>query len=267
MKSPLTMLLFFSLMVSCQQRGRAGQEALLTETRSFGNVKFIAHMGLSSQAPANTLPAFEAAGKNGGFFGIETDVRETKDGEFVLYHDEDLSTRTSGKGTVISQTLQDVQSYEMLKGKNLAQYKNLKVPRLEDYLAICKKYGVTPVMHIKQVTDAGIPKLLKKISDAGLMEQAIVTGGKKDMQRFRDVDKNIQLYWINYLSNTGTDWAVTQNIHLNSDVKDVTTEKVAYAHKKGLKVGAWTVNDVKTVESLAKAGVDFVTTDYDMRTK
>lgn len=42
----------------------------------------------------------------------------------------------------------------------------------------------------------------------------------------------------------------------------MTKDEIAYAHEKGLKVGAWTVNDKKTIAKLAGDGVDFVTTDY-----
>lgn len=255
----LPLLVMFG--TACQQSRSKDLSSLAEAKVDFGNVQFIAHMGLSSKAPANTLPAFELAGKSGGFIGIETDVRETKDGEFVLYHDEDLKSRTTGSGTVISQTLANIQTYNISKGNKLSEYKDLKVPLLDDYLEICKKYHVKPVLHIKSVTDAGVKKLLDKLVVTDLFAEAIITGGKKDMMRFRKANKDVTIYWMNLLSNSGTDWAATENMHVNSDVADVTASEVAYAHKKGLKVGAWTVNDTKTIETLAKAGVDYVTTD------
>ena len=51
----------------------------------------IAHRGLfdnNSDAPENTLPAFEAAICNG--FGIELDVQMSLDGKLVVFHDWDL---------------------------------------------------------------------------------------------------------------------------------------------------------------------------------
>lgn len=51
----------------------------------------IAHRGLfdnNSDAPENTLPAFEAAIRKG--FGIELDVQMTLDGKLVVFHDWDL---------------------------------------------------------------------------------------------------------------------------------------------------------------------------------
>ena len=54
----------------------------------------IAHRGLSGLERENTYPAFIAAG-NRSYFGIETDIHKTADGEFVVIHDE-TTERVSG---------------------------------------------------------------------------------------------------------------------------------------------------------------------------
>ena len=61
-----------------------------TQTTDFRNrgewVQMIAHRGLSGLALENTNEAFLAAAKR-NFYGIETDVRITKDGKFILCHE------------------------------------------------------------------------------------------------------------------------------------------------------------------------------------
>lgn len=59
-------------------------------------VKMIAHKGLSGIEMENTCPAFVASG-NRSYFGIETDVHITKDGKFVVIHDETTERIYSGK--------------------------------------------------------------------------------------------------------------------------------------------------------------------------
>jgi glycerophosphoryl diester phosphodiesterase len=49
-------------------------------------MKVLAHRGISSSARENTAAAFAAAVEL-GVDGFETDVRRTKDGVLVLYHD------------------------------------------------------------------------------------------------------------------------------------------------------------------------------------
>ena len=50
-------------------------------------VKMIAHRGLSGIERENTCPAFVAA-CNRSYYGVETDVHITKDGKFIIIHDE-----------------------------------------------------------------------------------------------------------------------------------------------------------------------------------
>ena len=51
------------------------------------NTKVVAHRGLSGLEPENTVAAFVAAG-NRSYYGAECDVHVTKDGKFVVIHDE-----------------------------------------------------------------------------------------------------------------------------------------------------------------------------------
>ena len=60
------------------------------------NTSVIAHRGLSGIERENTCPAFIAAG-NRSYFGIETDVHVTKDGQFVIIHDETTERVSLGK--------------------------------------------------------------------------------------------------------------------------------------------------------------------------
>ena len=60
------------------------------------NTRVIAHRGLSGIERENTCPSFIAAG-NRSYFGIETDVHVTKDGQFVIIHDETTERVSLGK--------------------------------------------------------------------------------------------------------------------------------------------------------------------------
>ena len=53
---------------------------------SLGATLITAHRGSSSEAPENTIPAFEKAIEEGADY-VEMDVRLTSDGELVLMHD------------------------------------------------------------------------------------------------------------------------------------------------------------------------------------
>ncbi|MDO5292831.1 MAG: Ig-like domain-containing protein [bacterium] len=220
----------------------------------------VAHMGLIYEAPSNSMPAFQKAADSNAFMGIETDVQETADGEFVLIHDSDIKSRTDGSGLVSRLSLQQVLSASMNKGTNISQYKNLHIPRLEEYLMLCKEKGMTPVLHIKSISSYS--KFVDKLKEYGLEKTAIITGSKATMQKFRQVDKNVTLSWLCYLTKGNIDWAAKNNMDLNVSYADVTQDLCDYAHKKNIKVGAWTVNSYSTAKRVLYQGIDFITGDY-----
>lgn len=59
----------------------------------------IAHRGASQEAPENTLAAFARAVADGAD-GVELDVRLTRDGVPVVFHDDDLARLTGAHGPI-----------------------------------------------------------------------------------------------------------------------------------------------------------------------
>lgn len=60
-----------------------------TEKVNLANVQMIAHRGVSGLERENTNAAFIAAG-NRSYYGIETDAHRTKDGHYVIFHDDNM---------------------------------------------------------------------------------------------------------------------------------------------------------------------------------
>ena len=60
----------------------------------------------------NTIPSIAAAFDDGADV-VEIDIRQTKDGEFVLFHDFGLDCRTNGNGLVIAHTLGELKELDV----------------------------------------------------------------------------------------------------------------------------------------------------------
>ena len=75
------------------------------------DVMLYAHRGSSVLAPENTMPAFELALKYGADI-MEIDVRLSRDGHVVVFHDERLDRTTNGRGRVIDSSLAQLQALD-----------------------------------------------------------------------------------------------------------------------------------------------------------
>src|SRR5215204_3145175 len=72
----------------------------------------IAHRGASALAPENTFAAFRKA-IAGGAEGIEFDVRLTRDGETVVFHDATLARVSDRRNLVSSLTAEELQTIDV----------------------------------------------------------------------------------------------------------------------------------------------------------
>jgi glycerophosphoryl diester phosphodiesterase len=67
----------------------------------------IGHRGAAGLAPENTIASIEAAAK-AGVDMIEFDVRATRDGKLVIFHDDNLKRLTGESGDIKDLTIDDI---------------------------------------------------------------------------------------------------------------------------------------------------------------
>ena len=79
--------------------------------KKYRDFEVVANRGDSGNAPENTLAAVQSALEL-GVDRIEIDVRNTREGEIVAFHDDTLSRTTSGKGYVHDVSLVEIQSLD-----------------------------------------------------------------------------------------------------------------------------------------------------------
>ena len=115
----------------------------------------VAHRGLSFSYPENTLIAYKAA-KQAGFLVAETDVDWTSDGVPVLLHDPSINrTARNPDGTEIEETIwiRDITYAQALEYdfgiRDGEQFAGTKIPTFEEFIALCKKLGIIPIIELK----------------------------------------------------------------------------------------------------------------------
>ena len=228
-----------------------------------GEIKMIAHRGVSGLERENTCPAFVAAGVK-TYYGIETDVHMTKDGKFILCHDGDLS-RVAGVNMVIKET-----DYDTLRAVHFTDRGtdfvrgDVFLPSLKEYMHICKKYGKRAVLEIKvDFADEDMGRLISEIRECGMLESTTFISFIKSA--CLKVKKHYPGADIQCLSKVAIDEAVNFCIENGFDAdlyyEKITKQIVDKLHAAGHKVNAWTVNKLEDAERLKECGVDYITTN------
>ena len=225
-------------------------------------IKIIAHRGVSGLERENTCAAFIAAG-NRSYYGIETDVHVTKDGKFIVFHD-DTTDRLLGIHHVIEET-----DYETLRSLRLTDLDgtrrgDLVLPSLEEYIRVCKKYGKECVLELKNHFEMKhIREIISIIRSEDWLNHT--TFISFDLANCICVRQCLPDQRIQYLVQEVTEEIISQLVQygfaLDADYRTITREQVAACRKAGIAVNVWTVNTVETAEKMLEFGVDYITTN------
>jgi len=73
--------------------------------------RVFAHRGDAAHFPENTLPSFQSAVEIGADV-IETDVQRSKDGHFMVFHDDTIDRITEGRGRVGDYTREELKRFD-----------------------------------------------------------------------------------------------------------------------------------------------------------
>ncbi len=224
----------------------------------------VAHRGLSSLAPQNSLPAFELSAEY-GFDGCEFDIHTTKDGEWVVIHDDTVDAMTNGEGTVADFTLEEIRALTLDSGNGIENYGSLTVPTLREALEVCKKGKVFPVIEIKGCDTKYLPSLKETVEELGLKEDAVFISFEREyLEKYRELDGDAQML---LLSSTVTDddieWCITHGAGINFFYGNFYKSAPALktAREKGIKIGVWTVDNTVFEDIMVLFGAEIITTN------
>ena len=227
-------------------------------------MKIIAHRGLSSIAPENTLKAFELAGKEQRFFGIECDIHETKDNQFVIMHDANLSRMAKVDLNIKELTLNEVKMHKIKTGNGIKNYPNEYLPTFEEYLELCVYYDKVAVIEIKEVLElTSLTDVVNRIENHPGLKAVIISFNINYLKYIRALSSQFELkLLVNEIEESVIYDARVNQIDLSIWHELITTDLVKRLKKEGFKIALFTVNDPKLQVKYAKMGIDYLTTDH-----
>jgi glycerophosphoryl diester phosphodiesterase len=226
------------------------------------DIKLTAHRGFSGIAPENTIASFEKAAEY-NFFAAECDVHLTKDGVWVIYHDDNIFRLTNGYKNIADATYNELQEFVIDNGVNVEKYPNQKIPTLEEFLVVCKDMKIVPQIEIKNGSQEKLQEILNLLDKYNLRKQAIIISFNLDaIKTIRELDEKIEIwYLVEEITDSEMNECVNNNFALAFNHKKNKEEIIKIAKDKNIKLCAWTVDDIKVIEQLYNIGVKFITTN------
>ncbi|WP_035186318.1 glycerophosphodiester phosphodiesterase [Alteribacter aurantiacus] len=248
------------------------------------DVLVIAHQGGEHLAPSNTLVAFEKA-RDLGVDVIEFDVHITKDNHLVAIHDSTVDRTTDGTGRVNDLLLEEIKEldaahyFQDLNGVYSYRSQGITIPLVEE---IFKSIGDMRLnIELKATNDEDrygdmVEEMWSLIQMYGMEEQVLmvsfehelveqmeeisngqlaISGGRQEVTRF------VLLHKL-FLRNVYSPSVDAVQIPVKESVFNLDDANlIRGAHRRGMDVHYWTINDEETMRELIAIGADGIITD------
>lgn len=228
-------------------------------------VELVAHRGFRAVAPENTAPAYEEAGK-AGYYGAECDVYRTADGVWVIHHDPVTYRMTGELSFVENKTYDELAAETVNNGSNIEDYPQLKMCTLEEYLDICEKYGMAPVIELKSANNTEhYGEIVDMLAQYPALEPVYISFHYEALTAMRALTNAPCWYLVQEITDESIEMALdlggSCGIDFNFAKEANTDEMIKKCVDSGLTVGAWTVDSTEALDRLASLGVRYITTD------
>jgi glycerophosphoryl diester phosphodiesterase len=226
----------------------------------------IAHRGFSGRYPENTLTSFLSAIELGCTW-LECDVRRTRDGVFVVLHDETVDRTTNGTGRIGELTWDEIRNLDAGSWKS-PEFVGVRVPRLVDLLD-CISGKAQLVVELK-VPPNEVQRIVDVLNDHEARTWCAVSAfDRESLEVVKRGDPGWRTTWLTRFADVSRDEAISRCVTSGIDTlaplaREIDAALVEAAHEKGLLVRAWGVGEDKGPElhRLISLGVDGATTNH-----
>ncbi len=229
-------------------------------------VKIFAHRGGMLEYDENTISAFQET-FNKGIRGYEVDIRMTKDGYLVLFHDDNFKRIIGTEGSIEESTLAEIKKMKTLKGN--------PIPSLDDFLNFLKdKEGLYVEFEMKTqksyynetVLAKYCSELYNKVNKIKRSKDTYLftSFDKRPLRLLKAKDANVDLLFIKSegLTQAVLDEAKELGINrLGCRVEKTTRDMVKNAKDQGFIVSLWPGRNINDFLLGVSLGSDMLCTD------
>ena len=231
-----------------------------------------AHRGGCSLGPENTIAAFDR-GLDTGADGLELDVRLSADGVVVVCHDETLERTTDASGPVSAHTAAELSRVDAgyhftdHAGRHPFRGQGVNIPTLRD---VFKRYPDIPIIvEMKPDTEDMGLAVAAEVVAADAVERVCAAGyGSRSLAATRSVlpgmassanrmEVRLALYrsWAGWPARRASYGGYQVPEHAGS-LRVVSPRFIRHAHRAGLEVQVWTVDEADDMRRLLGWGAN-----------
>ena len=222
-------------------------------------MKIYAHRGASHDFPEMTMSAYENAVKQGAD-GFECDLRLTKDGVAVLWHDADLKRRANNAAVVHESTYAQLATiYPQIV--TLDQFIDFGITEKKSLL-LETKHPVPSRTEIENHVVQKLQKEAKRIEKAGI-DITVMSFSWFAVERVKQLDKSIALTYLIRETTPRISVRYTLAHSIGPGIAQL-RKKPALAQQiksAGKKLNVWTVDDPNDILLCQHLGVDNLITN------
>ncbi|MEH7331106.1 glycerophosphodiester phosphodiesterase [Neobacillus drentensis] len=280
LKWGLPALLVFLLAVNFLPVSRIKEKSFFKN----GRPMVIAHQGGELLAPSNTMAAFTNAADM-GVDALETDLHITKDGYLVAIHDPTVDRTTNGHGKVADLTLEDIQKldagyqFKDLNGQYRYRGKGVYIPTAEEMFQTFGNMRIemeikddNPPERIDEMASQ-LWALIKKyhMEDKILVasfDQEILNSfekyarGRVATSAGMQEVKSFVIFHKFFLRNLYQPHVDAFQLPTEDSGFDLTDKLlIDDAHRRGMQMHYWTIDDPKEMKKLIDVGADGILTN------
>ena len=233
--------------------------------------EIVAHRGVATEYPENTLPAFQRAIELGAD-AVELDVRLTKDKVPVVFHYYYLDEITSLQGPIFDYRYEDLLQAEFPRVLNGVE--PLKIPALSEVLeTIGGKIGLEIEIKGPEPESAMIvADVLRRFKNlwgtmevtsykiALLLEISNQCPGVATNLLYPRSESWMDLDVVAYEAANLARQAMVRAVHLHPT--QLSGEVIDYIQRSGVEIHAWDVNHERAIQKIVEYNIPRICTDY-----
>lgn len=236
------------------------QEVKLILNNVSSQTMVMAHRGDSTEAPENTLPAFQSAIDHGAD-AAEMDVQMTKDGTIVVLHDSSIDRTSTGHGNIWEVTYDEIKDLDNGSFFN-AGFADTRIPTLEQVIDLCKGKLYLNIEIKRTGHDEGIEqKVVDIIKAKDFVDECDITSMDYDtLVNVRKIDSKIKtVYTTNVILGNVEDLGAADALSVEGTF--VSQAFITSMHQNGKEFYVWTINDEDEMQKMINLGANAIITN------